>query len=65
MRPFTIILLLSCAMSIGCQDAEQERREAAKKNLEEARKALEQHNDYKAKSALNDDKFTRTSAARF
>ena len=49
-------------MSIGCQDAERERREAAKKNLEEARKALEQNSDDKVKSALNDDKSTHVIA---
>jgi len=62
MRPFTIILLLSCALSIGCQDAERERHEAVKKNLKELGEALQQHNEGHAKPALNDDKTTHVIA---
>jgi serpin B len=43
---------------VGCQDAERQRVEAVRKNLDQIEKAIQRHNERQAKSASNDNKPT-------
>ena len=62
MRPYSFLLPAFVLVLIGCQDAEQQKRDTVRNNFDQLGMAIDEHNEEQAKPAVNEDESTHVIA---